>query len=301
MFSSLFGEPSAELEIYNAISGANLPPDTEVKDVTIQGILYRGLVNDLAFTVDDVLVLLAEQESSINPNMPIRFLSYIAEVFGTIVDKSSRFGYKHVKIARPEFIVMYNGTDPFPERATYKLSDAFKDAGHLLGELKTEIPLELTVNAYNINEGFNKDLTSRSPLLHGYVVFNAKIRDNIENGMSLEESMGKAIEACKSEGILKDYLERHGEEVSKMLREEWDQRIADEYLKREYYEDGFERGQQSERNRFASIVAAKDADIAAKDADIAAKDADIAAKNADIAAKDAIIAQLAARLDINKQ
>ena len=32
VFSSLFGEPSAELEIYNAISGANLPPDTMVKD-----------------------------------------------------------------------------------------------------------------------------------------------------------------------------------------------------------------------------------------------------------------------------
>ena len=255
VFSSLFGQPSAELEIYNAISGANLPPDTAVRDVTVQGVLYRGLMNDLAFTVDDVLVVLVEQEASANPNMPLRFLLYIAEVYAMIVDKAARFGYKLAKIARPEFVVLYNGTEPFPERATYKLSDAFKDADGLLGELATEVPLELTATVYNINEGCNEELIKRSPLLHGYVKFNGKIRSNVESGMALDEAMAKAIEECKAEGVLKEYLERHGEEVGKMLREEWDQRVADEYLKRDYFEDGLAVGEaRGEAQKAVSVA-----------------------------------------------
>ena len=228
--------------------------------------LYRGFMNDLAFTVNDVLVILAEHESSINPNMPIRFLLYIAELYTALVDKDARFGFKLAKIARPEFITLYNGSDPFPERMTYKLSDAFKDAGHLLGDLKTEVPLELTVTVYNINDGFNVELIKRSPLLHGYVVFNGKIRGYVESGLPLAEAMDKAISECISEGVLKEYLERHGAEVAKMLREEWDQRIADEYLIQEGERRGFERG-QAERDILAGerdLLAARVAELEAK-------------------------------------
>lgn len=50
---------------------------------------------------------------------------------------------------RPEFIMLYNGTQDMPEYFELKLSDNFAGEG--------DINLQLTVKVYNINEGKNLD------------------------------------------------------------------------------------------------------------------------------------------------
>jgi hypothetical protein len=255
MFSSLLGTPEAEAEVYSALTGIPLPPETKVKDVTLQGILFRGRMNDLAFIVDDLLVIVAEHQSTINPNIPLRFLSYMADIYNILVDEKARLSSRQAEIPYPEFVVLYNGKDTFPECKTYTLSSAFKNASNLLGELKTNNSLEVTVNVYNINKGFNTDLIARSTLLSGYVTFHDKMRTYLDSGDPLSEAMNKTIAECISENILKEYLEHHGAEVRDMLSKEWDQNLADEVLRRESFEDGFNNGFNSRDAEVAELKA----------------------------------------------
>jgi len=74
VFTKLFGTPEKALELYNAISGKNYPPDTKVKIVTLSDALYMEQLNDISFVIDGKLVVLIEHQSSINENMPLRML-----------------------------------------------------------------------------------------------------------------------------------------------------------------------------------------------------------------------------------
>jgi hypothetical protein len=62
-----------------------------------------------------------------------------------------------VKIHEPEFIVLYNGTDPYPDYSELRLSDSFMDIEGLKPEKNRKIPLELVVQVYNINHGHNME------------------------------------------------------------------------------------------------------------------------------------------------
>jgi hypothetical protein len=53
VFSMLFSEPPAALELYNAVTGQNYPPDTKIEIVTLSNALFKGQLNDVAFVVDD--------------------------------------------------------------------------------------------------------------------------------------------------------------------------------------------------------------------------------------------------------
>ncbi|GHV90722.1 hypothetical protein AGMMS50268_12250 [Spirochaetia bacterium] len=48
---------------------------------TLTDVFFKDQINDLSFTVDNRLVVLIEHQSTINPNMPIRLLMYIARVY----------------------------------------------------------------------------------------------------------------------------------------------------------------------------------------------------------------------------
>jgi hypothetical protein len=49
--------------------------------------------------------------------MAIRLLLYIARVYEKLTADKNLYGRKKLSIPRPEFIVLYNGTDPYPDDA----------------------------------------------------------------------------------------------------------------------------------------------------------------------------------------
>jgi len=55
------------------------------------------------------------------------------------------FDRKLIKIPRPEFIVLYNGENPYPEKKTLRLSDAFMDVEGLMTENKTSLELSTSI------------------------------------------------------------------------------------------------------------------------------------------------------------
>jgi len=68
VFTMLFSDPPAALEIYNAVTGQNYPPDTKIEIVTLSNAIFKGQLNDVAFVVDDRLIVLMEHQSTINKN-----------------------------------------------------------------------------------------------------------------------------------------------------------------------------------------------------------------------------------------
>jgi hypothetical protein len=218
MFVNLFGEQKPLIEIFNAFHGTNLPLDTPIKIATLDDTFFKDKINDLAFVVEDKLVILIEHQSTINSNMPLRFLIYVGRVYEKIVSGDLLYKTGLVQIPTPEFIVLYNGVEPMTQgRMTLKLSDAFKEAP----ELARRAPIELEVSVYNVNEGKNRDLVRRSETLKGYVTFIAKAREFQSEGLDLGDALTRAIQWCIDADVLADYMKEHGSEVWNMLMQEW--------------------------------------------------------------------------------
>ncbi|MDR0597515.1 MAG: Rpn family recombination-promoting nuclease/putative transposase, partial [Treponema sp.] len=168
-------QPRTLRELYNALEGVTLPPDLPITVNTLEGALFMERVNDLSFLFADVLVVIFEHQSTVNPNMPLRCLMYLARLYEKIIDNRDVYKSKLLTIPRPECFVLYNGPADYPDETRLKLSDAFAD----LTELGYTGPpdLDLTVRMININKGHNSELVGRSKTLDGYSEFIGKARE----------------------------------------------------------------------------------------------------------------------------
>jgi hypothetical protein len=175
VFSLLFGEENTLRDLYGALEGVALPPDLPITINTLEDALFKTRINDISFEAGEKLVVILEHQSTINPNMPLRLLSYIARVYEKITagKKTRLYGKKGFRVPRPEFIVLYNGVDPFPDEKTIRLSDAFEDIASLGLPADAPPDLELRARIYNINEGHNRDMVEKNETLSGYVLFIA--------------------------------------------------------------------------------------------------------------------------------
>jgi len=78
-------------------------------------------------------------------------LIYISREYEKITESRDLYREKMIEIPTPEFIVLYNGKDEFPDFKEMLLSDSFK--------LKSEdCSLELVAKVYNINKGRNAEM-----------------------------------------------------------------------------------------------------------------------------------------------
>ena len=214
VFRLLFGEENKSAELYNAIKGTNYDAKAIIMN-TLQNPLFVGLRNDISFTVEDKFIILIEHQSSINPNMGLRCLLYIVRLYEQLIDKDGIYKAKPISIENPEFYVIYNGVEDYPEKATIRLSDLFKVQG-------IENNLELVVTVYNANKGYNKKIMEHSRTLNEYAEFVAKVRDYVENsGLELVEALNKAVSDCVRENILKEFLQKHGGDVVSILSREF--------------------------------------------------------------------------------
>jgi hypothetical protein len=234
VFSLLFSDPDVLRELYSALEGVPLDKEVPITINTLSDVLYMERYNDISFTIGNKLVVLIEHQSTVNLNMPLRILLYIARVYEKIIERKSLYRETLLKIPRPEFIVLYNGLKPYPDQSTLKLSDAFENIEGLK-DLPPE--LELTVKVYNINKGHNEDLVKKCAALSGYSTFVDKIREN-RTTMPLEDAMKAAIEYCIEHNVLSNFLLERSSEVINMLLTEWNWTDAKEVWQQEARTEG---------------------------------------------------------------
>ena len=241
VFSSLFSDPDILRELYCALKDVTLPPDVPVVINTLEDVLFMDRINDISFEIGGKLVVLIEHESKINPNIALRFLMYIARIYEKIFGDKFIYSTTKMAIPQPEFFVLYNGIEPFPDEDTFRLSDMFTSTESLGLPEKANSFLELECKVYNINDGKNEGMVKRCHILAQYSTFIAKVREFEKDGHSREESMKKGIVYCRNHDILKEYLEKHSSEVLNMLMTEWNWDDA----KQVWYEEGEQRGEQT--------------------------------------------------------
>lgn len=75
------------------------------------------------------------------------------------------------------------------------------------------------------------------------------VRDNLEQGLALEQAVTRAVETCITRGILADILKAQKGEVVQMVLEGFDQEKYEKAMKQEGYEDGYQDGQKAEQER----------------------------------------------------
>ena len=247
VFIKLFSNKKEIINLYNAIKDTNYDIEkTEIEIITLEKVLFMERNNDLCFTIDNKLVVLIEHQSTINNNMPLRFLLYIAREYEKILDENNIYKEKLVKIPTPEFIVLYNGERNYEERKVLKLSDAFYN--------NENVKLELIVDIININYNKNINIINKSKTLNEYSYFIYLVRENIKNNKDkvkkedlIKYSIEKTIKECIEKNILKEFLKMNSSEVLNMLYTEFKIEKAEKIWKEEAFQDGRQLGREEGR------------------------------------------------------
>ena len=80
VFSLLFNQKETALSALNAIAKTDYPPETPVEIVTLDNALYKSRINDLAFLVGNMLIVLIEHQSTKSENIALRTCIHILKV-----------------------------------------------------------------------------------------------------------------------------------------------------------------------------------------------------------------------------
>ena len=224
------------LDLYNALNDTNLKlENTPLTDVHIDGVLYAGQENDVSMLVDNKIVMLCEQQSTVNENMPLRCLMYIAKIYECYLDEKIRFKRKVQKIPLPEFFVFYNGQENQPEVQTLSLREAFSEPRLSLPNAENAL-FDLRVTVYNINNPTGKQKWKKCRAMLDYSKFVNLTRE--EHKANPNGFMERAIRVAKKLNILPGFLDRNAKEIENMFFGEYDYDMDIAVQREEAFEDG---------------------------------------------------------------
>ena len=237
LFKAIFGRNTEEskkwrLELYNALNGSNYTDPDALEVNTIENVIYLTMRNDVSFLVDSQMTLY-EQQSTYNPNLPLRGLMYFSQLYQMHLSRMGKTLHRStlVKIPNPKFIVFYNGERETPDRLDLKLSDAF------------EVPdktgnFEWTAELININPDHNISLQKNCEPLYNYIQYVSRISQNKKKGMSAVAAVDEAMNWAIHEKLLDGFFKVKKEEVLAMSLTEYDE----EEVRRDFIEEGREIG-----------------------------------------------------------
>ena len=245
MFRVLFKKRKNFLSLCGATKGVSYGRDTVMKDMTLRSALYTKQKNDVAFLINGTIFVFVEHQSTLNPNLPARFLSFVWQSYRSLYTPQQINGPRALIYPRPELEVFYNGVAPAPERAILRLSDLYAPPGP--GDENPPM-LDLFVRIYNINSGNNPELLDRCQPLREYQTFVELVRE-YEKTYSRHKAVDLAVDECMKRGILAEFFKIYGSEVKYMLyTEQYEAKL------RGVWEDyGMERGMERGREEGIGI------------------------------------------------
>ena len=197
-FSYLFSQPEYMLQLYQVMH----PEDTEAREEDFKQIIAQGnslaveRCSDLGFQVRDKLIILMEAQSELSLDIPMRMLMRLADTYKDFVveNKVSLYREKPVSIPRPEFYVVYTGTEEaVPEVLR------FSEPGPVEAEVKVlrnDGSGDILGQYIQFCEILNKQLK-----LHGYT----------------DEALNSAFHSCLEQGILASFLSGHMRAVEELV------------------------------------------------------------------------------------
>lgn len=235
LFSFIFGNEEHRewtLSLYNAVNGTHYEDASQIVITTIKEALYLGMHNDVSFMISNEMNMY-EQQSTYNPNMPLRMLQYTGSLYEKNVTArgKNKYGRTIVDLPVPKLVVFYNGRKDEPDETTLYLRDAFPK------ELRDDADIQVRVRMVNVNKGRNGRLMAACKPLTEYAWIVDKIRE-LEPEAGLEAAIGMAIDAMPRNFVTRPLLEAHKAEVKDMLLTEYDEAKAMELFRMEGKEEG---------------------------------------------------------------
>ena len=238
VFRLIFADESHKknaLSLYNALNHSSYQNEEELELTTIKEAIYITMKNDLSFIIADTMNLY-EQQSTHNPNMPLRGFIYYGSLYIKYLDENDLSPHVStiVKIPTPNYIVFYNGITKRPAMEKLRLSSAFQvpdDRGEF----------EWTATVINLNHKDNKDLLQRCKPLSDYTTLISKIQ-TYQQTMSVTEAVNRAVDECIAEDVLADFLKARRAEVLDLYLAEVNEEVLRKNLKAEGYHEGFDAG-----------------------------------------------------------
>ena len=251
LFKAVFGKDTEQskrwrLDLYNALNGTAYTDPDALKLTTIENVIYITMKNDISFLIGSQMNLY-EQQSTFNPNMPLRGLMYFAQLYQ--MNLSARgldlFGSTLVKIPAPSFVVFYNGDKELPDVSEQRLSDAFEPAGSGEG-------FEWTAKVINIGGNHSGGLLKKCKALYDYCSYVNCVKGNLKAGMPKTDAVRNALDYAIGRNMLDGFFKSQKMEVMNMSLTEFDQEEYDRNRRREGLEEGIELGKQEDaRNALA--------------------------------------------------
>ena len=233
IFAMLFSDRNELLKLYNAINGTSYDDPDLLQVNTLENAVYMSMQNDVSFIID-MRLNLYEHQSTYSPNLPVRYLLYVADVYSDYTKDMNLYGTKAVKLPTPRFVIFYNGQAEQPDRKELKLSELFSipDA---------DPSLELKAVMLNINKGHNRKLMETCRTLQDYAEYTFRVREYAAE-MLLDLAVEQAITECISEGILADFLRKNRAEAKKVSIYEYDEERHMRQTREEGMEEGYANG-----------------------------------------------------------
>ena len=260
IFTMLFSDKRELLGLYNAVSGKDYKDPGLLEVNTLENAIYMAIKNDLSFVIDSQLSLY-EHQSTYSPNLPLRMLLYLADLYADMTKNENLYGKKKVKIPPPQFIIFYNGVERQPDRRILRLSDLYEVE-------EEEHKLELEAVMLNVNAGHNRELLQSCKTLADYAEYTACIRKYAEE-MDTEDAVECAIAECIQEGILEEFLRKNRAEAKRMSIYEYDQARHIRQEREDAWEEGWSEGRDEGRQEEKRNVAARLAEMGMTEEQIA--------------------------------
>ena len=276
LFSFIFGRTENKewtLSLYNAIRGTSHDNPADITINTIEDVVYLGMKNDLSILVSEVVNLyksveLYEQQSTLNPNMPVREFMYAGKIYDKFLYefKFNRYGTRLIPLPIPKLVVFYNGLDDQKDDVTLRLSDAFKqEIRNSLNARKKKLTenefdaeveriykqadpdIQVKVRMVNINYGHSKGILDSCRPLREYAWLVAEIRRNNEpdadgNRPGIEAAIDKSLDNMPDDFVIKNFIMANRAEVKDMCLTEYNEAEIHEMFKQEGIEEGMEVG-----------------------------------------------------------
>ena len=265
LFHALFGAEERKeltLELYNAINHTDYSNPADLKLNTLEDMVYMGMKNDVSFLLAGDLNMF-EQQSTWNPNMPVRCFLYAAHALEKYLNDTKKAPWLYtsslVEIPTPKLVVLYNGLKQTGD-TVLKLSDSFE---HSRGDL------EAIVHVYNINPG--QELPCICRPLNDYSSFVSNYR-NLVPSLGPKTAADEALARLPT-GAVKNYIQSQKGEVIDMLLTEYNEEEVWKTIREseaiEARKEARKEAEQEAEKKFKDILAEKDHALSEKDQIIA--------------------------------
>ena len=239
LFSFIFGREENKawtLSLYNAMNGSAYEDESAIEITTMSDTVYMGMKNDVSFLVSDMLSLY-EQQSTYNPNMPVRQLMYLGRQYDRYIEETRQniYGSKQMHLPVPKLVTLYNGDEDIEDRVL-RLYDSFISNAE-------QSDVQVNVRLININRNKNRELLESCKPLMEYSWFVERVKEKKKSEkITLEDAVDKAIDEMPDGFLIKRFILGNRAEVKNMCLTEYNEAETMQRFKDEGREEGVLKG-----------------------------------------------------------